>query len=68
MEEAPTALSTIVGGRGHQLDTARGGAQRGFVEDVVTVNNGRPVRGSNGIVGWMHDHEATDKKVSDITF
>ena len=59
MEEAPTALSTIVGGRGHQLDTARGGAQHSFVEDAVTVTNGRSVRGSN---------EATDKKVSDITF
>ena len=68
MEEAPVALSTIVGGRGNQLDTVRGGTHHGLVEDQVTGSNGRPVRGSNGIVGWMHDHEAADKKVSDITF
>ena len=68
MEETPIALSTIVGGRGNQLDTVRGGSRHGLVEDQVTGNNGRPVKGSNGIVGWMHDHEAADRKVSGITF
>ena len=68
MEEAPVAVSTIVGGRGTELDTARGRTDHGLEEDQITGNRGRPVKGSNGIIGWMHDHEAADKKVSGITF
>ena len=68
MEEAPVAVSTIVGGRGTELDTARGGTDHGLEEDQITGNRGRPVKGSNGIIGYMHDYEAADRKVSGITF
>ena len=62
------ALSAIVGGRGNQLDIVRGGSRHGPVEEQFTGDIGRPVRGSNGVVGWMRDHEAANKKVSGITF
>ena len=68
MEEIPLSLSTIVGGRGNSLDTARSGSRDGLVEEPVSGSIGRPVKGSNGIVGWMHDHEAADSKVSGVTF
>ena len=68
MDETPIELSAIVGGRGNQLDIVRGGSCHGSVEEQVTGDLGRPVRGSNGIVGWMHDNEAANKKVSGITY
>ena len=68
MDETPTELSAIVGGRGNQLDIVRGGSCHGSVEEQVTGDLGRPVRGSYGIVGWMHDNEAANKKVSAITY
>ena len=68
MEEAPVSLSTIVGGRGRDLDTVSGGTLHGLGEEQLTGNRGRPVKGSNGIVGYMHDFEAADRKVGDITF
>ena len=68
MEEAPIELSAIVGGRGNQLDLIGGGSRQGTVEEQVTGDLGRPVRGSNGVIGWMRDHEAANKKVSNITY
>ena len=68
MEEAPVSLSTIVGDRGRDLDTVSGGTLHGLGEEELTGNRGRPVKGSNGIVGYMHDFEAADRKVGDITF
>ena len=35
---------------------------------TVTGSLGRPVRGSSGIVGYMNDFEAGNRKVGDITF
>ena len=35
---------------------------------TVTGSLGRPVRGSNGIVGYMNDFEAGTRKVGDLTF
>ena len=68
MEEAPIELSDIVGGRGNQLDVSGGGSRHGSVEVQVTGDLGRPVRGSNGVIGWMRDHEAVSKKVSGSTY
>ena len=35
---------------------------------VTTHSLGRPVRGSTGIVGYMNDFEAGNRKVGDLTF
>ena len=35
---------------------------------TVTGSLGRPVRGSNGLVGYMNDYEAGTRKVGDLTF
>ena len=67
-EEIPLSLDSIVGGRGNSLDTVRSGSRDGLVEEPVSGSIGRPVKGNNGIVGWMYDHEAADSKVSGVTF
>ena len=54
----------ILGGRGRQLDVAREGRSQQQVEVKVTSDQGRPVKGPNGVVGWMKDHEMVSKKVS----
>ena len=53
----------ILGDRGRQMDTSREG-QRQQVEVKVTTDQGRPVRGPNGVVGYMKDHQVVSKKVS----
>ena len=68
MVEAPIDQSAIVGGRGNQLDLCRDGSRHGTVEVKVTGDLGRPVRGRDGVVGWMRDHEAVSKKVSGSTY
>ena len=68
MVEASIDQSAIVGGRGNQLDLHRDGSRHGTVEVQVTGDLGRPVRGSNGVIGWMRDHKAVSKKVSGITY
>ena len=57
---------------GRDLDEVSGGTA---TTTTTTTHNlgaghltGRPVRGSNGIIGYMHDFEAADRKVGDITF
>ena len=57
-----------MGGRGRQLDVCRDGSRQRTVEVKVTDDLGRPVRGRDGVIGWMHDHEAVSKKVSDSTY
>ena len=47
---------------------SQGWVCHGSVEEQVTGDLGRLVRGSYGIVGWMHDNEAANKKVSSITY
>ena len=54
----------ILGGRGRQLDVAREGRSQQQVEVKVTSDQGRPVKGPDGVVGWMKDHEMVSKKVS----
>ena len=54
----------ILGGRGRQLDVAREGRSQQQVEVKVTADQGRPVKGPNGVVGYMKDHEMVSKKVS----
>ena len=54
----------ILGGRGRQLDVAREGRSQQQVEVKVTTDQGKPVKGPNGVVGWMKDHEMVSKKVS----
>ena len=68
MEEAPLDQLAIVGGRGNQLDISRDGSRHRTVEVKVTGDLGRPVRGRDGVVGWMRDHEAVSKKVSGSTY
>ena len=64
MVEVPVDQAAIVGGRGRQLDVCRDGSRQRTVEVKVTDDLGRPVRGKDGVVGWMRDHEAVTKKVS----
>ena len=47
---------------GRDLDGVSGGTA------TFTGSLGRPVRGSNGIVGYMNDFEAGTRKVGDLTF
>ena len=53
----------ILGGRGRQMEASREG-QRQHVEVKVTTDQGRPVKGPNGVVGYMKDHQVVSKKVS----
>ena len=46
-----------MGGRGRPLAEQT-------VEVKVTADMGKPVRGVQGVVGWMRDHGAVSKKVS----
>ena len=62
--EAPVEQAAIVGGRGRQLAVSRDGSSQCNIEVKVTTDLGKPVRGRDGVVGWMHDHEAVTKKVS----
>ena len=68
MVEAHLDQAAIVGGRGNQLDGCRDGSRHRTVEVKVTGDLGRPVRGRNGVVGWMRDHQAVSKKVSGSTY
>ena len=68
MVEAHIDQAAIVGGRGNQLDVCRDGSGHRTVEVKVTGDLGRPVRGRDGVVGWMRDHEAVSKKVSGSTY
>ena len=45
------------------MDASREG-QRQQVEVKVTTDQGRPVKGPNGVVGYMKDHQVVSKKVS----
>ena len=62
--EAPVEQAAIVGGRGRQLAVSRDGSSQRNIEVKVTTDLGKPVRGRDGVVGWMRDHEAVTKKVS----
>ena len=42
------------------------GQSRPSVEVKVETEWGKPMKGKQGIVGWMRDHGAVSKKVSDI--
>ena len=53
-----------MGGRGRQLAAPREGSSQQTVEVKVTSDMGKPVKGKNGVVGWMRDHGAVSKKVS----
>ena len=58
-----------MGGRGWPLVERRDEAQptnQQSVEVKVTADWGKPVRGKQGVVGWMRDHGAVSKKVSEI--
>ena len=54
-----------MGGRGWQLAKPREGSSQQSVEVKVTTDWGKPVKGKQGVVGWMRDHGAMSKKVSD---
>ena len=45
------------------MDASREG-QRQQVEVKVTTDQGRPVKGPNGVVGYMKDHQVVSKKAS----
>ena len=68
LDKAPVSVSLNVGDRGRDLDAVSGGTSHGLGAGQLTGSSGRPVRGGNGIVGYMHDFEAADRKVGDITF
>ena len=53
-----------MGGRERQLEASREGRSQQLVEVKVTTDQGKPVKGPNGVVGWMKDHEVVSKKVS----
>ena len=55
----------VVGGRGWPLVAARDPAQP-TVEVKIEAEVGRPVKGKDGIIGWMTDYGAVSKKVGDI--
>ena len=67
-EETPLSPDSTVEGRGNSLETARSESRDSRAEEPASGNSGRPVKGKNGIVGWMTDHEAADSKVSGVTF
>ena len=52
-----------MGGIGRQLEASREGRSQ-QVEVKVTTDQGWPVKGPNGVVGWMKDHQVVSKKVS----
>ena len=54
----------ILGGRGMQLDVAREGQSQQQVKVKVKSDQGRPVKGPNGVVGYMKDHKMVSKKDS----
>ena len=68
LEEASVSVPVDVGDRGRDLDAVSGGTSHGLGAGQLTGSSGRPVRGSNGIIGYIHDFEAADRKVGDITF
>ena len=62
--QAPVEQVDIVDGRGRQLTASREGSGRKRVEVKVTSDLGKPVRGRDGVVGWVSDYGAVSKKVS----
>ena len=56
-----------MGGRGRSLAERRVEASLNSQQTVkvkVTADWGKPVRGAQGVVGWMREHGAVSKKVS----
>ena len=54
-----------MGGRGFPL--ARPGDQaQPTLQVKIEAGMGKPVKGRDGIVGWMRDHGEVSKKVRDI--
>ena len=63
--EAPVSVPLV----GRDLVGVTGGtATHNLGARPLTGSLGRPVRGSNGIVGYMNDFEAGNRKVGDLTF
>ena len=62
--QAVVKVADILGGRGRQLEASREGRSQQHVEVKVTTDQGKPVKGPNGVVGWIKDHEVVSKKVS----
>ena len=54
-----------MGGRGWPLARPRDEVQP-TVEVKIKAGVGRPVKGRDGIVGWMTDFDSVSKKVGDI--
>ena len=57
--------SEVVGRRGWPLQSS-GDQAKPSVHVNVETEWGKPVKGKEGTVGWMRDHGAVSKKVSDI--
>ena len=54
-----------MGGRGWPLERSGGQAQP-TLQVKIEAGMGKPVKGRDGIVGWMRSHGEVSKKVSDI--
>ena len=52
-----------MGDRGRRIEASREG-QRQQVEVKVTTDQGRRVRGPNGVEGFVEGHQVVSKKVS----
>ena len=61
---AAVTQSEVVGGRGWPIQSS-GGQAKPSLQVKVETEWGKPVKGREGIVGWMRSHEPS-KKVSDI--
>ena len=62
---ATVTQSEVVGGRGWPMHSSRGQVSPNLQVKVET-EWGQPVKGREGIVGWMRSHGEVSKKVSDI--
>ena len=54
-----------MGGRWWPIQRS-GGQGKPSLQVKVETEWGKPVKGKEGIVGWMRSHDAVSKKVSDI--
>ena len=64
---AAVTQSEVVGGQGWPIQSS-GGQAKPSLQVKVETEWGKPVKGKEGIVGWMRSHDAVSKKVSDIIF
>ena len=62
---AAVTQSEVVGGRGWPIQSS-GGQAKPSLQVKVETEWGKPVKGREGIVGWMRSHDEVSKKVSDI--